>query len=159
MKYIVPCILFLLNSEIMSLLALLIICGMFLDMCYARPAAFSSAVLLFSVAAGVFFIPPRELRGKLFRSLPAGAITSGCFVLGNAAAISCMYGKSGYPSSVLVHLIASMIFGVLAFPAQIIILDAISLKLHQPVYLTRKNPAAFDDELNVEPAPDCRRIK
>ena len=139
---------------------LAVICGMFLDMCYSRPAAFSSLVILLAVTSGVFFIPDRERRGMLLRSLPAGAITGGFFVLGNAAVISCMYGKSGYPSSVLVHFIASMLFGVFAFPIQIIILDAVSQRLHQPVYLTGKSTAAStDDDLVVETVNGRGRIK
>ncbi|MBR7103565.1 MAG: hypothetical protein IKC65_01345 [Lentisphaeria bacterium] len=138
--------------------------GFFLDMCYARPAAFSAAVLLAAAAAGIALLPPREHRSMLIRSLPAGAAASGVFVLGNAAAVSAIYGKSGYPSSIIVHLVTAMIAGVIFFPILIILLDALALKLNLPLYLAKAgadiNPdSGRDERIPIETATRHRRKK
>lgn len=136
--------------------------GFFLDMCYARPAAFSAAVLLGATAAGLAFIPAKEHRSMLIRSLPAGAVSAGTFVLGNALAISMICGKSGYPSSLIVHLVTAMFFGTIAFPAVVIMLDALALKLNLPLYLAKAatdiNPdSGRDERIPIETASRRRQ--
>ena len=114
--------------------------GLFLDMCYARGAAFSPLVLLLSVITGSMLVPDTEHRTVLTRSLPAGAVACGVFVISNAVTLNCIYGKSGYPSSVVAHLITSMLSGLICYPLMIIILDAISARLDLQKYLSG-NPA------------------
>ena len=109
--------------------------GVFLDMCYARPEAFSAAALLAATAAGMYFMPSREYRNSLIRSLPVGAAAEGVFVLANAAALSCIYGKTGYPSGIIAHLTTSMLFGTLCFPGLVILFDAVAGMLSLPRYL------------------------
>ena len=109
--------------------------GVFLDMCYARPEAFSAAALLAATAAGMYFMPSREYRNSLIRSLPVGAAAEGIFVLANAAALSCIYGKTGYPSGIIAHLTTSMLFGTLCFPGLVILFDAVAGMLSLPRYL------------------------
>ena len=109
--------------------------GVFLDMCYARPEAFSAAALLAATAAGMYFMPSREYRNSLVRSLPVGAAAEGVLVLANAAALSCIYGKTGYPSGILAHLTTSMLFGTLCFPGLVILFDAVATMLNLPRYL------------------------
>ena len=109
--------------------------GVFLDMCYARPEAFSAAALLAATAAGMYFMPSREYRNSLIRSLPVGAAAEGVFVLANAAALSCIYGKTGYPSGIIAHLTTSMLFGTLCFPGLVILFDAVAGMLNLPRYL------------------------
>jgi len=138
--------------------------GVFLDMCYARPEAFSAAVLLTATAAGMYFIPAREYRNSLIRSLPVGAAAEGVFVLANAAAISCIWGKTGYPSGIPAHLMTAMLFGMLCFPGLTILLDTIAATLNLPRYLVsapedilpQNNPL---DDVPVETASRRRRRK
>ena len=108
-------------------------------------------------------MPGKEYRYMLIRSLPSGAVSAGTAVLGNAAAISLLYGKTGYPSSIIAHLMTAMIFGMLFFPALIVILDAISSRLNLPAYLTRLpadiNPELDNARISIETATGRRRKK
>ena len=98
-----------------------VLLGLLLDLCYARPTAFSTAVLLASVAAGICFVPEKDDRHELLRSLPAGAVSGGIFVIGNAIAIWCIYGKAGYPAGVFPQLICAMLAGIILFPMLIVL--------------------------------------
>ncbi|MBQ9503256.1 MAG: hypothetical protein IJU70_13960, partial [Lentisphaeria bacterium] len=108
--------------------------------------AFSAAALLAATAAGVYFMPGREYRNSPVRSLPVGAVAEGVFVLANAAAVSCIYGKTGYPSGILAHLTSSMLFGTLCFPGLVILFDTVATMLNLPCYLA----PAPDDILSQE---------
>ena len=109
--------------------------GMFLDMCCARQEAFSAATLLAATAAGMYFMPRKEFRGSLLRSLPAGAAAEGVFVLANAVAVTCICGRTGYPSSLAAHLATAMLFGMLCFPGVTVLFDALASLLNLPRYM------------------------
>ena len=106
-------------------------------------------------------MPEKEYRFMLIRSLPVGAAAGGTTVLGNAIAVTLLYGKTGYPSSFIAHLITSMLLGMLFFPLLVILLDSIATRLNLPAYLTRPpadiNPELDNIQLPIETASGRRR--
>ena len=139
-----------------------VLTGVFLDMNYARPETFSAVILPLAVGAGCYFMPKKEYRYQLYRSLFSGAATGGVFVLGNAAAIFMLYGKTGYPSGILSQFAASMLFGVCSFPVLVLVLDSLAKKINLPGYLA-KLPADMAEldkpEIEIETATGRRRRK
>lgn len=135
-----------------TVFAAAVLIGLLLDLCYARPAAFSTIILLGAVSAGICFVPEKEYRHELLRSLPAGAVSGGIFVVCNAIAIWCIYGKAGYPAGVFPQLICAMLAGVIIFPVIIVILDTVALRLNLPRYLIKKG-SGINESSNFTPPP------
>ena len=139
-----------------------VLTGCCIDMNYARPEAFSVLVLPLSVGCGCYFMPKKEYRDQLYRSVFAGAAASGVFMLGNAAAVSLLYGKTGYPAGILAQFATSILTGTCGFPILILCLDTIAGKLNLPGYLT-KLPADVakleKPEIEIETASGRRRKK
>ena len=139
-----------------------VLTGCCIDMNYARPEAFTALILPLAVGCGCYFMPEKEYRDQLYRSVFAGAAASGVFMLGNAAAVFLLYGKTGYPSGILAQFATFMLTGICGFPVLILFLDAIAQKLNLPVYLT-KLPADIakleKPEIEIETASGRRRKK
>ena len=135
--------------------------GLFLDMSYSRPEAFSAVILPAAVAAGCYFMPSKEYRWQLFRSLPAGTVAGCISAVGSMSAVSLLYGKSGHPG-IAATTVGALFFGLCIFPSQILLFDFIAGKLDLPGYLT-KLPADMDrlenPEIEIETASGRRRRK
>jgi hypothetical protein len=150
------------SCGIKTALILAVFAGMGLDMSYARPETFSAIILPLAISAGSYFMPSKEYRFVLLRSLPAGAVTSCVYVTGTVTAVGILYGKSGYPAGIAAMISGSLLFGAITYPLIVLLLDAIAVKLNLPGYLT-KLPADLEKlehpELPIETATGRRRRK
>ena len=148
---------------IKTALLLAVLMGCFTDMIYARPETFSTVVFPLAVGAGCYFMPRKELRYQLYRSLLSGAVAGSVFVLGNAVAAALLFGQTGgYPSSITSQIAGSVIFGICSFPLLILGLDCAAAKVNLPGYLTKlpADVANLDKpEISIETASGRRRKK
>lgn len=150
------------TSGVKTALWLAVLTGCFTDMIYARPETFSTIIFPLAVSTGCYFMPRKEYRYQLYRSLLSGAIAGSMFVLGNAVAAALLFGQTGYPSSITSQIAGSMIFGVCSFPLLIIGLDSAAEKINLPGYLS-KLPADVANldrpAIDIETASGRRRKK
>lgn len=150
------------TQGITTALGFAVVSGCVIDMIYARPETFSTIIFPLAVSAGCYFMPRKEYRYLLSRSLLSGAVAGSVFVLGNALAVVLLFGQSGYPSSLLAQTAGSMLFGVCSFPLLIVGLDCAAEKINLPGYLT-KLPADLANldkpEIDIETASGRRRKK